>query len=254
MSNATKSRKSSRFQSYSDLIPHTEKPLASRRELAIGRNGAHVKPRKFHLSADEIKSLKAQYAETGIFPNPHNKGFYFYLIAALVSLGINEAHTQSKVMAKVEKLMSADDTIQGEGRDATTAWERFTSKDPRNKETGKDFEGRFDQNVTVLQRLTGLTPYGLKLLQVGQKVLGTAGAVIDVLVSDRGTRSLRLNTKSDRPINEGKVRGAGSPAELEAEKEARKAKAKRKAKKAKAAPATEAKADAPAAAAEPVTA
>lgn len=194
--------------------------------------------RNFSLSPAEVKDLKAQYAETKRFPNPHNRGAYFYLIEALVDLGVNEAHTQSKVMARVEKLMSAPETIQGEGRDATTAWERFTNKDPRNKDTGKDYEGRFDQNVSVLQRLGGDTPYGLKLLQVGQKVLGTAGAVIDVLVSDRGTRSLRLNTKSDRPINEGKTRGAGSPAQLEAEREKAKAKAKRaKARKAKAAPA-----------------
>ncbi len=228
----------SSFGSYDDLIKHTEKPLASRRELAIGRGGAHVKPRKFHLSADEVADLKAQYKETGKFPNPHNRGFYFFLVQALADMGLNDKHPQGRVMQKVESLMSADDTIQGEGRDTTTAWDRFVNKDPRN-DNGKDYDARFDQNVTVLQRLTGLTPYGRKLLDVGTEVLGTEGCVIDVLVADTGTKYLRLNTHSNRPINEAKTRGMGSPAEIAAEKAAKLAKiakknggSKRKAKKA----------------------
>lgn len=218
MSSATKTVRKSRFQNYTDLLSHVEKPLAKRRELAIGRGGSLVKPRKFHLSDAEVTDLRASFKETKRFPNPHNRGFYFYLIEALVDLGINEAHSQSKVLGRVEKLMSSEDTIEGEGKEATTAWDRFINKDPRNAETGKDYEARFDQNVTVLQRLSGLTPYGLKLLEVGTKVLGTAGAVIDVLVGERGGKSLRLNTRSDRPINEGKVRGFGSPAAIAAER------------------------------------
>lgn len=239
---ATKTAPKGKFKSYDDLIVHTEKPLAKRRELAIGRGGEHVKPRKFHLSPEEVADLKVQYKETKRFPNPHNRGFYFYLVEALVDMGINDQHPQGRVMQRVEKLMSDESTIQGEGRDKTTAWERWANKDPRNAETGKDMEGRFDQNVTVLQRLSGLTPYGRKLLDVGTEVLGTDGAVIDVLVNDTtGTKYLRLNTKSGRPINQSKTRGAGSPAAIAAEKAAKRAKTTRKAKR-KAAP----KSDAPA--------
>ena len=248
----------SRIQSYDQLIPQTEKPLANRRELAIGRGGEKVKPRKMHLNAEEIAELRAEYKETKVFPNPHNKGFYHYLVAALVSMGVNEPHPQGRVMQRVEKLMSAEDTIQGEGRDKTTAWDRFTKKDPRNAETGKDYEARFDQNVTVLQRVspTDLNPYGRRLLDVGSEVLGTKGAVIDVLVNpNTGNKSLRLNTNSDTPINEAKTRGFGSPAAIEAAKaeaRERKAKARNRAqrKAAKAAEAAPAEAEATTAVAE----
>lgn len=224
----------SRFESYDQLIPHTEKALASRRELAIGRGGAKVKPRKFHLSDEEVGELKGIVKELGkanlseklLAINPHNKGFYHYLFAALAEHP-NEKVPQGRVMKRVETLMSDEDTIQGEGRDKTTAWERWANKDPRNPDTGKDMEGRFDQNVTVLQRLTGLTPYGRRIFDL-HKVIGGSGVVIDVLVADTGTKYLRLNTDSERPVNESKVRGMGSPAAIAEERKASRAKAKRK--------------------------
>lgn len=218
--------KRSRFKSYDDLIAHTDRPLAKRRKLNIGRHGASVVPRKFHLSSDEIADLKYTWRDTKRFPNPHNRGFYFYLLEALIDLGIDQMHPQSMVLRRVEALMSDPSTVQGEGTDAMTAWERWANKDPRNKESARDLEGRFDLNVTVLQRLTGLTPYGRRLMDVGEKVLGRKGAVIDVLVSKDGVRHLRLNTHSNRPINETKSRGMGSPAALAEERAA-----KRKARK-----------------------
>jgi hypothetical protein len=235
MSTATKSRKSSRFGSYDDLIAHTEKPLASRRELAIGRGGAKVKPRRFHLGDDEVTALKdaikklgskATMAEKLSAINPHNKGFYHDTFAALAEHP-NEDVPMGRFMARIEKLMSADDTIQGEGKEKTTAWERFSDRDPRNADTGKDVEGRIEQNITVLQRLTGLTPYGRRIFDLG-KVLGTKGVVIDVIVNPTtGTKYLRLNTNAERPVNQAKTRGMGSTAQLEADKlaakEARKA-------------------------------
>lgn len=247
MSTATKTapKGSSRFKSYDQLIPHTDRPLASRRELAIGRNGAKVTPRKFHLNDDEVEALKADYKETKVIPNPHNKGFYHYLFAALAEHP-NEQVPQSRVMKAVERLMSDESTIEGEGRDKTTAWDRWVNKDPRNKETGKDWEGRFEQNVTVLQRLTGLTPYGRRIFDL-HKVIGGKGVVIDVLVGASGAKFLKLNLNSERPVNEAKVRGMGSPAALAAEKAEKRssrkaAKPKTKARKAKA-PVAEVKAD-----------
>lgn len=247
---ATKSSRkgSSRFKSYADLIPHTSKPLAKRRELAIGRGGAHVTPRKFHLTEDEIAGLKETYAEVKPkrIPNPHNKGMYWATWEALITLGINAEHPLSRVMKTVERLLSDDDTKDADGN---TAWERFVNKDPRNAETGKDAEARFYQNVLVLQRLTGLTPYGLKFLQTCQEVCGYDGGVLDVLVHDTGTMYLRLNTKSATPINQNKVRGMGSPADVAARKAearaARKSSGKRKAKRS--APAADATVTSPAA-------
>ena len=46
-------------------------------------------------------------------------------------------------------------------------------------------------------------------------IMGRKGAVIDVLVTDEGQKHLRLNTHSDRAVNEAKARGMGSPATLE---------------------------------------
>jgi hypothetical protein len=232
---ATKSSRkgSSRFQSYEDLIPHTEKPLAKRRELAIGRGGAHVVPRKFHLNAEEIEGLKAEYAEVKPkrIPNPHNKGNYWAIWEALILLGRDQEHPLSRVMKKVETLLSDESTKDDEGN---TAWDRFVNKDPRNAETGKDAEARFYQNVIVQQRLTGRTPYGYKMRQVCQEVCGFDGGVLDVLKHDTGTLYLRLNTRSDTPINQNKVRGMGSPADVAARKaEARAAKAKSNKRKAK---------------------
>jgi hypothetical protein len=240
---ATKSSRkgSSRFQSYEDLIPHTEKPLAKRRELAIGRGGAHVVPRKFHLTAEEIDGLKAEYAEVKPkrIPNPHNKGMYWAIWEALILLGRDQEHPYSRVMKKVETLLSDEDTKDDDGQ---TAWDRFANKDPRNNDTGKDADARFYQNVIVQQRLTGRTPYGYKMRQVCQEVCGFDGGVLDVLKHDTGTLYLKLNTRSVTPVNENKVRGMGSPADVAARKaEARAAKAKSNKRKAKkSAPAKEA--------------
>lgn len=240
MSATTKSapRKGNRFETYDDILKHTEKPLASRRELAIGRGGVNRVPRKFHLDTDEISALKEQVKELGSKANlsdkltainPHNKGFYHYLFAALAEHP-NEKLPQGRVMKRVETLMSDESTVQGEGRDKTTAWQRWADKDARNPDTGKDMEGRFDQNVTVLQRLSGLTPYGRRIHDL-HKVIGGAGVVIDVLVAETGTKYLRLNTNSPRPINESKVRGMGSPAAIAEEKKAKRASAQKKAKR-----------------------
>lgn len=234
---ATKKGRKSKFRDYDDVIKHTEQPIAKRRELAIGRGGVGRKPRKFHLSEREIAQLTEEYNETGRFPNPQNRGMYWAIIEALIDMGADESHAQSRVLKRVEKLLSDESTKDADGN---TAWDRFVNKAPRNAETGKDLEGRFEQNIAVLQRLTGLTPYGRKLLEVGQKIMGYKGAVIDILVTEStGNRQLRLNTKSDMPINETKVRGMGSPAALAAAQEA--AKEERRAKRAAAKAAGETK-------------
>jgi hypothetical protein len=217
-----------KFSSYEDVIKVADLPLLKRRKLPIGRGGAMVQPRKFHLSADEIDVLKAEYKETKRIPNPHAMGFYHFLVEALIDLGVNEQHSLGNVLRKVERLMSDESTLD---ENKHTAWERFESRKPRTT-GGKDVQGRAEQNIEVLQRLSGLTPYGRKLLDVGQKVLGTSGMVIDILKApDSDTKYVRLNTRSARPINEAKTRGFGSPAALKAERAEKREKAKAKAKK-----------------------
>lgn len=240
MAAATKStasktvRKSSKFKSYDDVRKYVDNvPLAKRRELAIGRDGAKVKPRGYHLNDDKIAKIAAAYKESGndlnILATAYNKGNYHYIIAALFAMGVDEQHPKSRVFNKMKTLMSAEDTKDADGK---TAFERFENKDPRS-DGGLDVDGRFDQNIVVLQRLTGLSPYGYKLLQVLQEVGGKKGGVIDVLVAETGTEYLRLNTKSASPINQTKKRGMGSPAAIAAEKAAAKAARKGKDTKAK---------------------
>ena len=109
MKKATRSNR--RFRSYDDLVKHTETPLLKRRALKIGRDGTAVVPRKFHLSEAEVAELSLQHQATKRFPNPHNKGFYYYLLEALNTLGIDKAHPSAAVMQQVERLMSDDGTI-----------------------------------------------------------------------------------------------------------------------------------------------
>ncbi|HLL87694.1 MAG TPA: hypothetical protein VK324_00160 [Tepidisphaeraceae bacterium] len=191
-----KKKTKGRYTTYDALISQTNLPAAKRRKLKIGRGGSSVVPRKFHLSDEEISDLREQYKETKRFPNPHNKGFYYFLIEALIDLGLDEQHPQAAVIERLENLMADPSTLDENG---TTAWDRFRNKPQRNSSTAKDWIGRFDQNVLVLQRLTGLTPYGRRLLDVGQKVLRRRGAVIDVLTTKDGQQFLRLSTKSAKP-------------------------------------------------------
>lgn len=189
-------KSNNRYTSYDALIGQTSRPAAKRRKLKIGRGGSAVVPRKFHLSDEEVTELREQYKETKRFPNPHNKGFYFYLIEALIDLGIDEQHALATVIERMEKLMADPSTLDEGG---ATAWDRFKNKPQRNEATAKDWKGRLEQNIAVLQRLTGLTPYGRRLLDVGQKVLRRRGAVIDLLTTKEGERFLRLSTKSAKP-------------------------------------------------------
>lgn len=219
---SSKSKGRSPFSGYNDIRTKVEGvAVAKRREYAIGRNGAKVAGRQYGLDADDITRLTALH-EAGQFPNPFNKGNYHYIVAALVDLGINQKHSRNQVFQRVRKLMSDESTKNASGQ---TAWERFDGREPRAA-TGLDTEGRFWQNVNTLQRVGGETsfsPYGLKLLEACQKILGKTGGVIDILVADTGTEYLRLNTNATVPTNEMKVRGVGSKAAKAAERAAKRA-------------------------------
>jgi hypothetical protein len=189
---------------YDEVRAQADKPIRSRRAMKIGRAGALVKPRKFHLNTAQIDQLRAEYKETGSIPNPFNKGAYHYTVAALIALGVDSKHKLATVQDKVKELMSDPETKQ----DGKTAWQRFRDKDARgSEETSLDWQGRFEQNIRVLQRFGGVTPYGLKLNEVGQKVCRFKGLVIDLLKSANGAEVyVSLNTKANRPTNELKTR------------------------------------------------
>jgi hypothetical protein len=195
-----------------------DRPGDKRRQLPIGRGGTLVKPRKFHLSDEEIASLREAHNNGDKLPNPQNRGSYFYIIEALKALGLNRRHPFGEVVAKIRELMSDKDTVQEDKKGKkTTAWQRFIHKEAATKkeENARDVEGKIHQNMEVLQRvnLASNTPYGLKLLQVGKKVLGTSGATIDLLKGDDDAILVRLNTDAAAPTNEFKrVRRADATA------------------------------------------
>ena len=60
--------KNRRFKSYDDLVAHTDKPLAQRRKLTIGRSGTAIVPRRFHLTAEEVAEVQRGGAMSGSGP------------------------------------------------------------------------------------------------------------------------------------------------------------------------------------------
>ena len=150
--------------------------------------------RSFGLSPESIAELNAEFEKTKKLPNPYRAGgAYGFTIDALVSLGVNKPHPLAKVHAAFKKAAGAD--WYGE-------WE---SQKKRNKETGKDADARFLQNLRVLQRTSD---YALKLLQVGREVLKSKGAVIDISRDAKGGLLVALNTDSDSPLKPGRSAAA----------------------------------------------
>jgi hypothetical protein len=77
---STKTKRGSKYQSYSEILPITSLPIASRRVLAIGRGGNKIKPRKHHLNTAQIDQLKAEFRDSGKIPSPFNKGAYHFTL------------------------------------------------------------------------------------------------------------------------------------------------------------------------------
>ena len=148
------------------------------------------KNRSFGLSEKEVEALKAEYAETKRLPNPHRAGAYKFTIDALLALGTDEYHPLEKVRAAFRKA-AGDEWYDG-----------WANKEMRSGTTGKDADARFLQNLGVLQRSRD---YGLRLLQVGQQVMGTKGAVIDLTRDGDGGLLVRLNTDSAEPRKAGRA-------------------------------------------------
>lgn len=198
------------------MPPNDKEPDPNRRRRKRDARAGKGDPssRGFGLSERDLARLKSevQQRSTGkrtYVPNPHNKGVYHFVIETLKALGINRAHPAAVVTAKFRELTNTPDSRDAKG---ATFWKRWT----RGDENASPWKERFAQNVEVLQRVprggvkTNNTPYGRRLLEVGTKVLGTRGVVIDILRDRDGLRKYRLNTDSDSPINQFRTRRDGS--------------------------------------------
>lgn len=165
--------------------------------------------RHFGLSPEEVTDLKAKFNQSKALPNPHRDGAYKFTIEALLALGANQPHPIAKVHEAYKKAA---------GEEWYKTW--------ASKKSDHDADARFLQNVGVLQRTAD---YGRRLLEVGQKVMGTKGAVIDLTRDDKGVLLVSLNTDSDTPLKPGRAPKVGAVAS-QPQKPQAKPRAKRKGK------------------------
>jgi hypothetical protein len=176
--------------------------------------------RDFALSEADVARLRAELQQRGpskrlFVPNPYRKGFYHYFVESLKSLGVNRRHSRPVVLGRFRQLTNTPETRDESGK---TLWQRWVKGDEGTDPYGT----RFDRNAEVLQRVprpgvVNNTPYGLRLLEVGTKVLGTTGVVVDIVKDRDGERAYRLNTDSSIPVNEFRTsRGASRKAKVTA--------------------------------------
>jgi len=174
--------------------------------------------RTFELSPAQTKTLQAEYVESQKFPNPYQKGCYRFIVSALTSLGVNKSHNLDAVYQRFQQEAGAE-------------WFRvWANREGRNEKTAKDALGRFIQNLKVLQRAKD---YGLKLLQVGRRILKTKGGVVDLSHSGDGGLTVVLNTNSNRPTIAGRAKAVQNAAPLKRKAKAKKGAGKRRRKAAK---------------------
>lgn len=195
MSDKKKSRKT-----YYDHAKEASKPI-SERKLTIEGRGGKRSVRRHHLDPKTQTELLKQMETSGQFLSPYKAfGGYWGATAALAKLGPNEFRSTAEIVKSFEAVMSDESSRDKAGR---TAWERFKNKRPRSRKNGLDWFGRILQNLTVLQRIGGDDPYGLKLAQVG--------ACIDLKHDEGGQTLVRLRTGIPKgqpvaPLNEIKQR------------------------------------------------
>ena len=140
--------------------------------------------RKYGLSTEETAKLKEVHRTSPkAFPNPHQKGCYKFILETLWAMGANEWHGLNKLVEKFKTIAPLDWVKDWAARD------------------GKPVADRLWTNVQTLQRVND---YGLSLLQVGQKVLGTKGCVLDI--QRKGDSfEIRLNTNASVPVKAGRA-------------------------------------------------
>lgn len=187
----TKGDKKNR-KTYYDFVSEASKPISDRSATIEGRNGSLKAVRRHHLDSVQQQELVEQMEREGRFIPPYKEfGGYWGATQALAALGPGEFHPVSDIIKAYQQSMSDEASKDKNGR---TAWERFQNKRPRSKMNGLDWYGRILQNLTVLQRLGGDDPYGLKLAQIG--------ACIDLKKDEHGDpmARLRINIPAGEPI------------------------------------------------------
>lgn len=170
-----------------------------RRKKSAPANDERKSVQRFHISEDEIGEYGLIYESGDPFPTPHRQGWYHFIVEALKALGLDERHEWPIFFAKVKDLMSEPATKDEQG---LTYWDR--SLDPNSAD---DREDRLLQNVEVLQRFNGTAPYGLRIHQIAQRVLGRRGGCIDLEVW-RDKLFVRLNLQPETiqiPIGNGEL-------------------------------------------------
>lgn len=190
----------SKYKTFADIKLITAKPLKKRQLLAIGRGGNKVLPRNYALDEADVANYKEQVKNGEKLPNPFNKGSQFYILETLKSLGVNKNHSWQRFIEEFKKIAGAAETKNP--KTGKTYLQYFKAKEPRNEETGKNWEGRLEQTFRVMQRLGGFHAYGWKLLEIGTLVLGTNGVVLQMLKGTNGEVMVRVATDSNDPINE----------------------------------------------------
>jgi hypothetical protein len=126
-----------------------------------------IKLRKYHLTRQELSQLMSESKENGTFPNPYSRtGAYYAGIQALYNLGSNEWHKMIDIYNQMRSIMSKEKGVRD-----LTHWEIFCGRGLVSDETsGKKVADKIAANYAVLQRRTGMNPYGLKLAQVNAYV------------------------------------------------------------------------------------
>jgi hypothetical protein len=182
--------------------------------------GAKTPDRSYGLSAAEVRAMKIEYAESKRFPDPYKQGAYTYALRGLLALGANEFYPLPKVHEAFK-------------RAAGEEWYKGWINKAARTDNGKDAHGRFLQNLRVLQRTRS---FGKRLLEVGRRVLGSKGAVIDMTRDEDGNLLVKLNLDSSKPQKAGRrlkaVAAAAKPKRPKANQNATKARGKSKASKA----------------------
>lgn len=184
MATATKSkvaRKKATRNDYNAIRASALLPAKSRKAIVIGRNGKMRIARRYALKETDAAKSRKVSRDAGVLQNPYRSGgVYFASVQSLINLGVNKAHSFVDIKKEIEKIM------REHKRGKVTAWDKFVTRKPRNKRTGKDVDGRLIQTFYVLQRITGNHPYGEKLRQVL--------TCVDILVDGKGLPMFRLHT------------------------------------------------------------
>jgi hypothetical protein len=148
---------------YETIIEEASKPIKFRDACLKTNRGNLRKPRKYHMTEVKLKELIEENQKENRLPNPFRwGGLYWGFIEALISLGENKKHSFADVKNKMKEALEKIPS-----KKETNKWEEFSLKLPKDSGMAKDLNGRIFQNAEMLQRLTGLDPYGYRLLQVG---------------------------------------------------------------------------------------